>query len=100
VQGFYETLTFPGGVNSNYVTENGGLGLIYADLYEGRLPVYHRLDLDVKRNFFLGANTKLVADVSITNVYDRKNVFYVDMITGQTVYQLPFMPSLGLSLYF
>ncbi|MBU2555086.1 MAG: TonB-dependent receptor [Bacteroidetes bacterium] len=100
IQGFYETLTFPGGVNSNYVTENGGLGLIYADLYKGRLPVYHRLDLDVKRNFFLGANTKLVADVSITNVYDRKNVFYVDMITGQTVYQLPFMPSLGLSLYF
>ncbi len=100
VQGFYETLTFPGGVNSNYVTENGGLGLIYADLYEGRLPVYHRLDIDVKRNFYLGANSRLVADVSITNVYDRKNVFYVDLITSEVVYQLPFMPSLGLSLYF
>jgi len=100
VQGFYESLTFPGGVNTNFVTENGGLGVIYGDLYEGRLPVYHRLDVDVKRNFFFSANTRLVADLSITNVYDRKNVFYVDLITNQVVYQLPFMPSFGLSLYF
>ena len=100
VQGFYESLSFPGGVNSNYVTENGDLGVIYADMYEGRLPVYHRLDIDVKRNFFFSANTKLVADLSITNVYDRKNVFYVDLITSEVVYQLPFMPSFGLSLYF
>ena len=100
VQGFYESLTFPDGINSNVGTENGDLGVIYADLYKGRLPVYHRLDIDVKRNFFLSANTKLVADLSVTNVYDRKNVFYVDLITSKVVYQLPFMPSFGLSLYF
>jgi hypothetical protein len=100
VQGFNESLTFPGGVNSNYVTENGNLGVIYADIYKGRLPVYHRLDIDVKRNFFFSANTRLVADLSVTNVYDRKNVFYVDLITSQVVYQLPFMPSFGLSFYF
>lgn len=100
VQGFNESLTFPGGVNSNYVIENGNLGVIYADIYKGRLPVYHRLDIDVKRNFFFSANTRLVADLSVTNVYDRKNVFYVDLITSQVVYQLPFMPSFGLSFYF
>jgi len=99
-QGFYESLTFPDGINSNVGTENGNLGVIYGDLYNGRLPVYHRLDIDVKRNFFLSANTKLVADLSVTNVYDRKNVFYVDLITSKVVYQLPFMPSFGLSLYF
>jgi len=99
-QGFYESLTFPDGINSNVGTENGNLGVIYGDLYKGRLPVYHRLDIDVKRNFFLSANTKLVADLSVTNVYDRKNVFYVDLITSKVVYQLPFMPSFGLSLYF
>ncbi|MDP2721925.1 MAG: TonB-dependent receptor [Bacteroidales bacterium] len=100
VQGFYESLTFPDGINSNVGTENGELGVIYGELYKGRLPVYHRLDLDIKRNFFFSANTKLVADISVTNVYDRKNVFYVDLVTNRVVYQLPIMPSLGLSLYF
>ncbi|MFA5417877.1 MAG: TonB-dependent receptor [Bacteroidales bacterium] len=100
VQGFYESLTFPDGINSNVGTENGELGVIYGEMYNGRLPVYHRLDLDVKRNFFFSANTRLVADISVTNVYDRKNVFYVDLVTSSIVYQLPVMPSLGLSLYF
>ena len=100
IQGFYEHLTFPGGINSDLVNENGELGIIYGDLFGGRLPTYHRLDLDIKRNFFLAANTKLVANVSITNVYNRKNIFYIDLVTNETVYQLPFMPSFGLSLYF
>lgn len=100
IQGFYEYLPLQDGVNSDYVSENGQLGVIYGDLYTNRLPVYHRLDVDVKRNFFLSAKSKLVVDLSITNVYDRKNVFYVDIVTNSVVYQLPFMPSFGVSLYF
>ena len=100
VQGYYEYLNLPNGVNSNYVTENGQLGVMYGDLYTGRLPIYHRLDVNVKRNFYLSAKSKLVLDISITNVYDRKNIFYVDIVTGEIVYQLPFMPSFGFSLYF
>ena len=100
VQGFYEHLTFPGGINSDFITENGQLGVIYDDIFNGRLPTYHRLDVDVKRNFFLAANTKLVVDLSITNVYNRENIFYVDLITGDIIYQLPFMPSFGINLYF
>lgn len=100
VQGFYEYLSFPGGINTNYKDENGQLGLIYGELFGGRLPTYHRLDIDVKKNFYLSANTKMVLNVSVTNVYDRKNVFYVDLVTNTVVYQLPFMPSLGLNLYF
>jgi len=101
VQGFYEYLNFNDGINSDYTTENGQLGVINAEpIFGGRLPTYHRLDVDAKRNFYFSARTKLVVDISITNVYNRKNVFYVDKITGDVVYQLPFMPSLGLSLYF
>ena len=100
VQGFYEYLVFPGGVNTDYLIENGNLGVIYGDLFGGRLPTYHRLDVDVKRNFYFSARTKLVVDLSITNLYNRKNVFYVDLITSEVVYQLPFMPSLGLNFYF
>jgi len=100
VQGFYEHITFPGGINSDFITENGQLGIIYDEIFQGRLPTYHRLDLDVKRNFFLAPKVKLVADLSITNVYNRKNIFYVDLVTNEIVYQLPFMPSFGLNLYF
>ena len=100
VQGFYEHLTMPGGVNTNYPTENGQLGLIYGELYGGRLPVYHRLDLDFKRTFFFSENSKLVLSLSITNVYNRKNIFYVDLVSGKVVYQLPFMPSFGVNFYF
>lgn len=100
VQGFYEHLSFENGINSNYITENGQLGVIYDDIFNGRLPTYHRLDIDVKRNFFLAPNTKLVANLSITNVYNRQNIFYVDLITSEIVYQLPFMPSIGVNLYF
>ena len=100
VQGFYEHLTFPGGVNTDYTIENGQLGLLYGDLFGGRLPTYHRLDIDMKKNFYLSANTKMVLDLSIINVYNRENVFYVDLVTNEVVYQLPIMPSLGLSIYF
>jgi hypothetical protein len=100
VQGFYEYLSFPGGVNSEYISENGQLGIIYDELYGGRLPIYHRLDIDVKRNIYFSAKTKMVVDLSVTNVYNRENIFYVDIVTNEIVYQLPFMPSLGLSLYF
>jgi hypothetical protein len=98
--GYYEKLYFPGGINSDYVSENGLLGIQYADLNLGRLPTYHRLDFNLKRFFYLGINTTLQADLSITNIYDRENVFYVNRITGDVVRQLPFMPSFGLSLTF
>jgi len=58
------------------------------------------LDIDVKRNIYFSAKTKMVVDLSVTNVYNRENIFYVDIVTNEIVYQLPFMPSLGLSLYF
>ena len=38
--------------------------------------------------------------VSVTNVYSRKNIFYVDRVTTEKVYQLPFLPSLGISWKF
>lgn len=100
VQGFYEYLTLPEGINSDYSTENGQLGVIYGDLFGGRLPTYHRLDVDVKRNFYFSAKTKMVVDLSIINVYNRENVFYVELLSGEVVYQLPFMPSLGITLNF
>ncbi len=100
VQGYYEYLPFTGGVNTDYTTANGQLGIIYGDLNQGELPAYHRLDFDLKRRFFFSEQTELEVNFSLTNIYNRKNVFYVDQITNSVVRQLPLMPSLGMTFSF
>jgi hypothetical protein len=37
---------------------------------------------------------------SVTNVYNRNNIFYKNRITGKEIYQFPFLPSLGMSYKF
>ena len=100
VQGFYEFLSFQDGIYFDYTTTNGELGVIFGELNQGRLPTYHRFDIDAKRKFFFNEHTTLEVDLGITNVYNRANVFYVDLITYETVHQLPILPSLGLTLSF
>ncbi len=98
--GYYELLYFDDGINSDYLSENGELGIIYGELNKGRLPTYHRLDFSVKKTFLLGSRSKLEANFSVTNIYDRSNIFYVDRYTNKEVYQLPLMPSFGLNYSF
>ena len=100
MQGFYEFLSFQDGIYFDYTTTNGQMGVIFSDLNQGRLPVYHRFDIDAKRKFFFNEHTILEVDLGVTNVYNRANVFYVDLITYETVHQLPVLPSLGLTLSF
>ena len=105
-QGFYELLDFKDGASTDYTTENGELGILYGDLNTGRLPYYHRLDASLKRTFNwekkegkVGSN-KLEAIVSITNVYNRNNIFYFDRVDYKRVDQLPFLPSISVSYSF
>lgn len=99
-QGYYPQNTFPDGIYSDYISSNEDLGIIYDQLNTGQLPTYHRLDIGLKKTFIFGRYSKLEINASVTNVYDRNNVFYQDRITNETVYQLPIMPSMGVSLYF
>ena len=98
-QGFYEKLTFSD-MGGNYTTTNGDMGILYADYNKGRLPGYSRLDLSIKKTFFLGKYTKLDATFSLTNALNQQNIFYFDRISYTQVDQLPIMPSLGISVTF
>jgi len=100
VQGFYEYYSFSEGINFDYTTTNGEMGILYGDLNGGRLPTYHRFDIDLKRKFFFTENVMLEADLSVTNVYNRNNVFYVNIVTGEIARQLPILPTLGLTFSF
>ncbi|MDL2240876.1 TonB-dependent receptor, partial [Bacteroidales bacterium OttesenSCG-928-K22] len=98
--GYYEYLIFED-IYDDITQLNGQIGIIYDDnINAGRLPQYHRLDIDAKKTFLFGKNTKLAVSLSVTNVYNRKNIFYVDRLTGERVDQLPILPSLGLNFSF
>jgi hypothetical protein len=99
-QGYYGLLTFLDGIYSDYTTDNEDLGILYSDLNTGRLPAYHRLDVSVKKTFITGSESRLEANLGVTNVYDRENIFYTDRLTGEKIYQLPIMPSAGVMFYF
>jgi len=99
-QGYYERILFNDGINTDYSTTNGTMSLIYGDLNQGRLPYYHRLDLTLKRKFQLGNNSLLEVGFSVTNVYNRNNIFYVDRVKFERVDQLPFMPSISMNFSF
>ena len=93
-------LGFGDGIAGDYTRENGRYGIHYAEIYKGRLPSYHRLDLGVKRKFSLGKRSIMEVNVSVTNVYSRQNIFYFDRATHERVNQLPFLACLGLTLTF
>lgn len=90
-------------LNQNYTTSNPNqLSFVYENNFSGRLPTYHRLDFNVKKKFSSKKydNMKWEIVAGVTNAYNRNNIFYVNRVTNQKVYQLPLMPSLALSWRF
>ena len=106
-QGFYELIKFQDGINTDYTSvntplpeEGGEPGIIYAELNKGRLPYYHRLDLSISKTIKVAKESDLDISASITNVYNRENIFYIDRVEYERVNQLPLMPSIGASITF
>lgn len=100
-QGFYQDISFEDISLTDVLTGNFNLGTILSEKRNGgRLSAFHRLDVSLKRTFMLAGDSRLEALLSVTNVYNRANVFYVDRQTNNRVNQLPLLPSLGLTVAF
>jgi len=99
-KGYYESVIFNDGINSDITAINGTLGILYDEYNKGRLPTYHRLDMNVKKKYQLGKDTNLEINLGATNLYNRKNIFYMDRIRNERINQLPLMPSLGILMSF
>ena len=99
-QGVYQQLLFGNNIATDYTRESGEYSLHYADLYKGRLPSYHRLDLGVKRKFSIGTHSILELNLSATNVYSRENIFYFNRTTFERVNQLPILVCFGATMTF
>jgi hypothetical protein len=99
-QGFYPQNNFENGIYTDYTTTNEDLGILYGDLNTGQLSPYYRVDIGAKKTITFSAHTRLEILASITNMFNTENIFYIDRISGERIYQLPIMPSLGVNLYF
>lgn len=100
-QGFFGEQLFPNGLDTDYRTENPSLGIIYDEVRNGgRLPSYHRLDFSLTKTWEFTKYSSLKANFSVTNAYNRANIFYFDRVRYERVDQLPILPSLGLTYTF
>lgn len=101
-KGFYNYQDYQGGVGTEYETNNpNNIGVLYSDTRNGgRLPYYHRLDVSVTKKIKFSKHTGVELNVSVTNAYDRPNIFYFDRLNYERVDQLPILPSASAKFYF
>ncbi len=101
-RGFYNFLPFLDGLDEDPLTENpDDIGIIYSETRNGgRLPYYHRLDLSATYKYDISdySNVEIVA--SVTNTYDRGNIFFFDRLRYDRVDQLPIIPSASIKFNF
>ncbi len=86
-------------ITGNIVSANETLGIALDSLNGGRLPDYHRLDLSVKRKFYISETCNMDLSVGVTNMYNYANVFYVNR-NNEVLYQLPILWSISYSVTF
>lgn len=100
-QGFFQENPFTDLVLSDVLTGNYPIGtLLTTEINGGRLADYHRLDLSLKRTITFSRHAQLELVGSVTNAYNRANVFYVDRLSNRRVDQLPILPSLAATVKF
>ena len=77
--------------------ESGNRRVIFERPFNGELPTYHRLDVSADYSFTVSA-ARIMIQASVLNVYNRRNVFSLDVFTQQRTDQLPIIPSLGIKI--
>lgn len=97
--GFGENVGFSN-IGEDYTSSTGTFTTLYGEMNGKRLPAYHRLDISAKKRFNVFSHSILEIDLSVTNVYNRNNLFYFDRVTSERVDQLPILPSIGVTLKF
>ena len=100
-QGFFSLFNFTEGIATDYISGNPELGIVFDEKRNaGRLPAYHRFDVSLKKNVKFSKTSELDVVLSVTNIYDRENIFFFDRIRYERVNQLPILPSIGVDFGF
>lgn len=99
--GVYQNENLTGGFITDVTKSNSNdVSLILGEYNSRRLPYYHRLDITIKKNFKIKETQNLELIFAITNVYNRNNLFYINRVTNEKIYQFPFLPSIGMNYKF
>jgi len=102
---FTQALGFDSALNIVGVEEHpsrdlGTPRLLYRRPYQARLPAFHRLDVSLQRTVQVSRGVQMGVKLGAINAYDRRNLFYYDLLTLRRVDQLPIVPYLSLRLTF
>ncbi|MCO5260747.1 MAG: TonB-dependent receptor [Crocinitomicaceae bacterium] len=99
--GYYQPDNFSGGISTDYTTTNSSnVGVLLGTFNSSRLPAYHRLDLTIKHKFIFKNKMELELIASVVNLYNQKNIFYVNRVSNEVIYQFPILPSFGIGWKF
>lgn len=93
---YYNRLTYDNVFREPSLIELGEPYIALGAKNSSRLPGFHRLDVALSWRFKMGPLECGVSG-SVINVYDRRNIFYVDRQTGRRVNSLGFIPTVQLS---
>lgn len=99
-KGVYPSILYIDDITGEIITVNEELGFALDSLNRGQLPDYHRLDLSIKRKFILAENCSITLGAGVSNVYNYKNIFYVNRATGEKIYQLPLLWNVNVNVAF
>jgi hypothetical protein len=91
VLGYFDRLDLEDFSSNNYYFDTGSSYGVLGSKNASRLPWYHRLDIGLSKSLTIYNSFALNLKVDLINLYDRKNIFYINKDTGEKVYMLPFM---------
>lgn len=94
----FDTLLEIRGLRSRPTRDVGIPRTLFDRPYANRLPPSHRLDVSLERTVEIAPSLDLTVETGAINVYNRANVFYVDIFTLDRVDQLPVIPYLSLEV--
>ena len=99
-QGYYENIDFSDGISTDVTQSNDEVEVLYSNFNRGRMPSYHRLDFSIKKTFKLSDYNIIESVLSVSNLYDRNNIFYYNQLTDSRIDQFPILPTLSLNWQF
>ncbi len=94
--GFYPQLLLDPNNLQQYLKSGTSNQIVFGQKNSARLPAYSRLDASASYEMFV-IGMDWTAKLMLINIYNRRNVFYINNVSGDVEYSLPFIANLSLS---
>jgi hypothetical protein len=91
--GYVDKINYINFEDFEYYYDNGNPYAIIGSKNGARLPLYHRLDIGFSKVLTFWNDVSITAKLDFINIYNKKNIFYINKNTGKYTYMLPFMVS-------